>query len=240
MTVRLEACVESVASARAAEAGGADRLELAARMDLDGLTPPAVLVAQVLACVRIPVVVLVRPREGGFTYDPGERGAILDAVQAARALGAHGVAVGALRSDGSLDREFLARLAEAARPLRVTCHRAFDRAADLSGALEELVALGFDRVLTSGGAVDAAAGIESLRALVRAADGRIAVVAGGGVTPGVAHRLAEAGVPEVHAHRALLGPTGLTDAARVRALLGALGRGAQSRGSGPAAPGTVE
>lgn len=240
MTVLLEACVDSVASARAAEAGGADRLELAARMDLDGLTPPAVLVAQVLACVRVPVVVLVRPRGGGFTYDPGECEAILDAVRAARALGAEGVAVGALRGDGSLDTAFLADLAAAARPLRLTCHRAFDRTPDPLRALEELVELGFDRVLTSGGAVDAAAGMASLRALVRAAGGRIVVVAGGGVTAGVAGRLAEAGVPEVHAYSALLGPTGLTDAARVRALLDALGRGGQSRGNGPAVPGTVE
>lgn len=240
MTVLLEACVDSVASARAAEAGGADRLELAARMDLDGLTPPAALVAQVLACVRIPVVVLVRPRAGGFAYDPGEREAILDAVDAARSLGAHGVALGALRGDGTLDTEFLAGLAAAARPLRITCHRAFDRTPDLPGALEELVALGFDRVLTNGGAADAEAGLATLRRLARTAAGRIAVVAGGGVTAEVARRLAEAGVPEVHAYRALLGPTGVTDAARVRELLGALARGAQSRGSGPATPGTVE
>ncbi len=237
--VLLEACVDSVASARAAESGGADRLELAARMDLDGLTPPATLVAQVLACVRIPVVVLVRPRAGGFTYDPGEREAMLDAVGAARSLGAHGVAVGALREDGALDTDFLAGVAAAARPLRLTCHRAFDRTPDLPGALEELVALGFDRVLTSGGAADAGAGVETLRRLARAGAGRVAVVAGGGVTAGVAGRLAAAGVPEVHAHRALLGPAGVTDAGRVRDLLAALGRGDQSRGSGPATPGTV-
>jgi len=240
MTVLLEACVDSVASAVAAEAGGADRLELAARMDLDGLTPPLALVAQVLACVRVPVVVLVRPREGGFSYDPGERESIRDAVDAARALGAHGVAVGALREDGALDTDFLADLVAAARPLRVTCHRAFDRTPDPLGALEELVALGVDRVLTSGGAVDAAAGIEPLRALVRAAGGRIAVVAGGGVTPEMAGRLAAAGVREVHSYRALLGPAGVADAGRVRELLRALGCDAQSRGSGPATPGTAE
>lgn len=239
MTVLLEACVDSVASARAAEVGGADRLELAARMDLDGLTPPVALVAQVLACVRIPVVVLVRPRAGGFTCVPGEREAMLDAVEAARSLGAHGVAVGALREDGALDTDFLAGVAAAARPLRLTCHRAFDRTPDLPGALEELVALGFDRVLTSGGAADAGAGVETLRRLARAGAGRIAVVAGGGVTAEVASRLAAAGVPEVHAHRALLGPAGVTDAGRVRDLLAALGRGDQSRGSGPATPGTV-
>jgi copper homeostasis protein len=240
MTILLEACVDSVASALAAEAGGADRLELAARMDLGGLTPPMALVAQVLACVRIPVVVLVRPRGGGFRCDPGEREAIRDAVDAARALGAHGVAVGALREDGSLDTDFLGNLVAAARPLRVTCHRAFDRTPDPLGALEELVALGFDRVLTSGGAADAPSGIEVLRALVRAAAGRIAVVGGGGVTVEAARRLMAAGVPEVHAYRALLGPAGVTDAGRVRELLGALGRSAQSRGSGPATPGTTE
>ncbi len=240
MTVLFEACVDSVASAVAAEAGGADRLELAARMDLDGLTPPAALVAQVLACVRVPVVVLVRPRGGGFTYDPGEREAILDAVQAARALGAHGVALGVLRDDGSLDTDFLGSLVAAARPLRVTCHRAFDRTPDLLRALEELVALGFDRVLTSGGAADAAEGMAALRGLARAAAGRIAIVAGGGVNAGVARRLAAAGVPEVHACRALLGPAGVAEAGRVRQLLEALGRGPQWIGSGPATPGTTE
>lgn len=238
--VLLEACVDSLASTLAAEAGGADRLELAARMDLDGLTPPATLVAQVVACVRLPVVVLVRPRAGGFAYDAGERSAMLDAVAAARTLGAHGVAVGALRADDTLDTAFLGELVEAARPLRVTCHRAFDRTPERLAALESLVALGVDRVLTSGGAPDAATGLPALRELVRAAAGRIVVVAGGGVTTTVAVRLAEAGVREVHAHRALLGAAGTTDADRVRAFLAALGRAPQSSGSGPATPGTTE
>lgn len=237
--VLLEACVDSLASALAAEAGGADRLELAIRMDLDGLTPPPALVARVLACVRVPVVVLVRPRDGGFAYDAGERAAMLDAVGAARALGAHGVAVGALREDATLDPEVLGELAAAARPLGITCHRAFDRTPDLPAALEALVALGVDRVLTSGGAADAPAGLPALRRLARQAGDRIAVVAGGGVTAEAAPRLAAAGIREVHAHRALLGASGVTDAARVRALLDALGRRGQSSGSGPATPGTT-
>lgn len=239
MTVLLEACVDSVASARAAEAGGADRLELATRMDLDGLTPPAALVAQVLACVRIPVVVLLRPRGGDFAYDPGEREAIVDAVASARTLGAHGVAVGALRDDGRLDTGFLAGLVATARPLRVTCHRAFDRTPDRLAALEDLVTLGFDRVLTSGGAASAAAGLEALRMLVGAAAGRIAVVAGGGVTADVARRLVQAGVREVHAYRALLGPAGIVEAECLRRLREAIGRAPQSSGSGPATPGTA-
>lgn len=231
--------MDSLASALAAEAGGADRLELASRMDLDGLTPPPALVAQVLACVRIPVVVLVRPRDGGFAYSAAEREEMREAVRAARTLGAHGVAVGALLGDGSLDTGFMADLVALARPLAVTCHRAFDRAADRTAALDQLVLLGVDRVLTSGGAADVTAGLPALRALASAAGDRIAVVAGGGVTPGAAVRLAEAGVREVHAHRSLLGPGGVVEAARVGEMLAALGRPAYRSGSGPATPGTT-
>lgn len=239
MSITLEACVDSLGSALAAEAGGADRLELAVRMDLDGLTPPPALLAQVLACVRIPVVVLVRPRDGGFEYDAGEQEEILEAIRTARMLGAHGVAVGALHGDRSLDAGFMAELAGLARPLAVTCHRAFDRTPDLGTALEELVELGVDRVLTSGGAADVTAGLPALRALVGAAGDRIAIVAGGGVTPEAAGRLAAAGVREIHAHRSLLGPGGVVDPARVGAMLAALGRPAYRSGSGPATPGTT-
>jgi copper homeostasis protein len=239
VTVLLEACVDSLPSALAAEAAGADRLELAVRMDLDGVTPPAALLAQVLACVRIPVVVLVRPRGGDFAYAAAERAAILDAVSAARTLGAGGVVTGALEGDGTLDAGFLAEVVAAAGPLPVACHRAFDRTPDLAASLELLVRLGIRRVLTSGGAPDAGSGLEALRGLTRVAAGRIAVLAGGGVTPEVARRLAAAGLPEVHAHRALLGPGGVVGVAEVRAMLGALGRTAQSSGSGPATPGTT-
>lgn len=238
MSITLEACVDSLASARAAEAGGADRLELAARMDLDGLTPPPALLAQVLACVRIPVVVLVRPRDGGFAWDAPERAEQVEAVRAARVLGAHGVAVGALHQDGRLEEGFLGELVAAARPLRVTCHRAFDRTPDRAGALEQLVRLGVDRVLTAGGPAGVGEGLPELARLARAAGDRIAVVAGGGVTLEMVPRLVAAGIREVHAHRALLGAAGVVDPARVEALRAAPGSTGQSSGSGPATPGT--
>ncbi len=197
--VLVEACVASVALARAAERAGARRLELCATLCDGGTTPSAGMIAAVTAAVAIPVVVLVRPRGGSFVLDAAERDVLLRDIGHARALGAAGVSVGVLAADGTLDADAMARCVEAAGGLPVTCHRAVDATPDLFAALETLRATGVARVLTSGGALAAWEGAETLAALVRAAGRDLTIVAGGGVRAGhVAALVRVAGVREVH------------------------------------------
>ena len=196
----LEICVDSVEACVEAERGGADRLELCAGLVEGGTTPSIGTIGLALARVSIPIVVLVRPRRGDFLYSPVELETAARDVAAAKAAGATGVALGALRPDGTVDRRALARFCELARPMRVTFHRAFDQLREPLAELEALVDLGVDRVLTSGGAATAPEGAARIAALVRAAGKRITVLAGGGVRPANVRELVRAtGVSEVHA-----------------------------------------
>lgn len=185
-------------------------MELCSGLELGGLTPGPGTLAEVRERVGIPLVVLVRPRRGDFLYSPADLAAARRDVEAARAAGADGVALGLLDAEGELDRERTARLVELARPMTVTFHRAFDLARDREGTLEQLVELGVERVLTSGGAADVQAGEEELARLVSQAAGRITVMAGGGVRPGTVARLVEAsGVLEVHLSARAMGPSAM-------------------------------
>lgn len=194
----LEVCVDSLESALAAQAGGADRLELCGNLCIGGTSPSPALVRQVVQAVQIPVNVLLRPRFGDFCFTPSEREILLWEIGQCRALGASGVVVGALLPDGGLDKAFLARCLEEAGPMHRTLHRAFDVCRDPDTALEEAVALGFDTILTSGQAATAEAGLPLLGRLVQQAAGRIAILAGSGVNPGNMKKLADAGVRQFH------------------------------------------
>lgn len=195
----IEVCVDCVESAIAAEAGGAQQVELCASLIEGGTTPSAGTIALTRARIRIGLNVMIRPRGGDFCYSALEHEVMLRDIATARALGAEGVVVGVLTPDGDVDRERTAALLAAARPLRVTFHRALDMARNPHAALETLVALGVDRVLTSGQERTAYEGIDSIRALVQQAAGRIRVTAGGGITErNVARIVAETGVPEIH------------------------------------------
>jgi copper homeostasis protein len=197
--VLVEACVDTVASAVAAEAGGAGRIELCANLVEGGTTPSAGTIALARERLGIPLFVIVRPRGGDFLHDADEVEAMRRDVEAARRLGADGVVIGALAADGRVDEATTRALVDAARPMRVTFHRAFDAARDAGEALETLAALGVDRVLTSGGAPSALEGAAALRALVRQAGDRLVVLAGGGLTPAtVGAVVAASGVREVH------------------------------------------
>ncbi|MGE0813185.1 MAG: copper homeostasis protein CutC [Vicinamibacterales bacterium] len=198
--VRFESCVDSLAAARASGAGGADRVELCANLDLGGTTPAAALVARCAAAAGLPVVAMARPRPGPFVYDRHEVDAMVRDVLAMKDAGAEGIVAGALTAAGEVDREAMRRVLDAARPLPVTFHRAFDAARHLDDALDALLALGVDRVLTSGGAPTAPEGAAVLRRLVTRAGPRLVVVAGGGVRPHNVGALVRAsGVTEVHA-----------------------------------------
>jgi copper homeostasis protein len=199
MAVLIEACVDSVASAVAAERGGAGRVELCDSLHDGGTTPSAGMISAVKSAVRIPVFVLVRPRGGGFVYSDVELGVMRLDIEAACMLGADGIVAGALARDATVHVEHLRALRDAAGGLPFTFHRAFDVVRDQDQALERLLAEGVTRVLTSGGAPTAIEGATALAALVRRAAGQIGIVAGGGIREETVQELVHRSrVPEVH------------------------------------------
>lgn len=196
--ILLEVCVDTPAGLAAAIAGGADRIELCAALALQGLTPAPGLMAQA-AKAPIPIYPMIRPRNGDFCYDAGDLDHMRRDIDAVREYGLAGVVIGANLSDGQLDLDALEMLAEHSRGLGLSLHRAFDLVPEQSVALEAAIALGFERVLTSGGALTAQAGAQRIAELVRQADGRIGILAGAGVRPSnVAELVRRTGVREVH------------------------------------------
>lgn len=194
-----EACCPGLEAVRAASRTGAGRIELCQRLEIGGVTPSEELLRAALAATTLPVHVLVRPRGGDFVYDEAEVQAMLAGIRLCRALGAKGVVIGALTRDGRVDLPVMRRLIAEARPLRVTFHRAFDESADPLAALEEIISLGCDRLLTSGHAPDAFEGRFLIGELVRRAAGRIVVMAGCGVRPGnIAQIARDSGALEFH------------------------------------------
>lgn len=225
MAAMLEVCVDGIENARRAVAGGADRIELCADLAVGGITPSAGAIA---AAVRLgrPVQVLVRPRGGDFRPTRWERAAMLHDIRAARRREASGVVLGLLRADGRIDAARMAPMIEAAGPLGVTFHKAFDLCPDVLEALETLIGLGIERVLTSGGAPTAREGLVRLADLHRAARGRIAILAGGRIRRADIPALKAAGLNEIHVGSAAIdGDRVHPD--RVRALVAAV-RGAGS------------
>ncbi|WP_429932169.1 copper homeostasis protein CutC [Agrobacterium vitis] len=194
----LEVCVDSVAGLEAAIAGGADRIELCAALDCGGLTPTSGLM-QRAAQAPIPVFAMIRPRSGSFVFSTDEVAVMTADIHAARQAGLAGVVLGASRSDGRLDLEVLGKLTAVASGLAMTLHRAFDLVPDFNEALEQAVALGFGRILTSGGAQSVVAGFDRLKSLSKAADGRIVIMPGGGLRPDRVAPFWQAGVREFHA-----------------------------------------
>jgi copper homeostasis protein len=204
--VTIEICTGDLESALAAERGGADRVELCDNLAVGGTTPSAGTIREACRRLPIPVHVLVRPRAGDFLPTDTELAAMDHDIQLARNLGASGIVLGLLRPDGTIDRERTARLVALARPLCVTFHKAFDQVRDLGEAVDILIALGVDRVLTSGGSPTAIEGIDRLRSLVDRAGGRIAILAGGGIAKETVETLlAQTGVREIHLGSAVAG-----------------------------------
>lgn len=202
MRPALEVCVGTTADVEAAAAGGADRVELCAATSVGGLTPSA---AAIAAAARgpCPVHVLIRPREGGFTYDDQDAALIADDIARALDLGAAGVVIGAGLPDGRLDLTRLEQWIGQARRINstsdVTLHRAFDLCPDLSQALEQAAALGFDRILTSGGRPRAPDAVATLIALHEQARDRLTIMPGGGVNTATVAPLLAGGLTAFHA-----------------------------------------
>jgi copper homeostasis protein len=177
----LEICVDSLESARAAQSGGAQRVELCSSLSEGGITPSSGLIGAVRECLSIPVFVIIRPRAGDFSYTAGELAVMKKDIARAKSYGVDGLVLGVLLQDGQVDIERTRELVELARPLEVTFHRAIDWAPQIEDALEQVIAAGADRILTSGGAQTAMEGVKHIARLVAKAARRISVMVGGTV-----------------------------------------------------------
>lgn len=206
----LEVACANPASVQAAIQGGADRIELCAALGIGGLTPSEGFIRETLRLSSIPVFVMIRPREGDFLYTDEEFEVMLRDVDRCRALGVPGIVTGMLTPDGVVDRSRADLLIERAGTMQVTFHRAFDMSADASAALNEIIAAGFSRLLTSGMCAAAPEGADVIRKTVEQADRRIAVMAGAGVRPdNVADLVRSTGVREVHLSGKVVRPGGM-------------------------------
>lgn len=196
--MKLEVCCADWLSVLAAKDGGAHRIELCEELELDGLTPHEELIRRAVES-GIRVHVLIRPRPGDFVYTSEETEQMIREIETARRLGAHGVVWGALTTDGDIDMGTCERLMAASQGLSVTFHRAFDVYRHPKEALEDIIALGCHRLLTSGQADSAVKGIPLLKQLVEQAACRIIIMPGAGVSPQNAVRiLKETGATEIH------------------------------------------
>lgn len=200
----VEACVDAIDAALEAERGGAGRLELCGELLQGGVTPSAGLIGAVRERVKIPLFVLIRPRTGDFLYSADERDVMLRDIALTKSLGADGVVIGALTAGGDVDVETTRLLVDAALPMQVTFHRAFDFARDQDAAMDALIALGVNRVLTSGGASSALEGAGALKRLAERAGHAMTILAGGSITvANVADVVRLSGVREVHLRAAV-------------------------------------
>ena len=196
----LEICAGSVESAIAARDGGAKRIELCAALEIGGVTPSAGLIAEARKIDGLVLNVIIRPRGGDFLYNEYEVACMLQDIRTCKELGADGVVIGALTAEGDIDTAICKQLIAAADGMSVTFHRAFDMCRDSKKNLEELIELGCNRVLTSGQAATAQAGIPLLKELVEQAAGRIIIMPGCGVSSANAAAILQAtGATEIHA-----------------------------------------
>ena len=249
----LEVCCGNPESVDAAVLGGARRIELCADLEADGLTPPTAWIRDAKARYpSLTVHVLIRPRAGDFVYSAAEADAMADQVEEALEAGADGIVVGALTPEGDVDLPLIERLVSLvesfnlaaelqqsdlchaandshffpgpSRRVSITFHWAIDRCRRPFEALDQIIGVGCDRILTSGQAATAEAGAAMLREFQRRAEGRIGILPGGGVTPGNAARiLAATGCNEIHASASVtLDGKKVTDANRVAEILWAI------------------
>jgi len=194
-----EICVDSVAGVRAAKEARAQRVELCANLLEGGITPSLGMIRQARKVSGIAVNVIIRPRGGDFLFNDDEFASMRADIEAAKAEGADGVVIGLLTAEGEIDIGGTRELVALARPLSVTFHRAFDVAADPFRALETLIELGVDRVLTSGQEPSVLEGLPLIAVLMTRAGDRIIVMPGGGITARNVERIVAAAKPrEMH------------------------------------------
>jgi copper homeostasis protein len=181
MTMLLEIVVYNIESALKAQEGGADRIELCDNPAEGGTTPSFGTIEIVRGNVSLDVFVMIRPRGGDFCYTSWEFHSMKRDIWQCQKLSVDGIVLGILTPDGRIDKKRCKELIDKARPLKVTCHRAFDMTRDPFEALEDCIEVGFDRILTAGQQPQASKGAELIGELIRKANGRIAIMPGSGV-----------------------------------------------------------
>lgn len=195
----VEICANSFESARAAQQGGAHRIELCSELALGGITPSHGVLEKVLSELTIPVFVLIRPRSGDFCYTDDEMDVMLRDIAFAKAVGVQGIVSGVLHPDHQIDVKQTALLVAASKGMSFTFHRAFDWTPNAETSIETLIELGIDRVLTSGQHSSAELGFEKIKELLAISNGRLGILPGGGIHPENVLAFKEAGCKEVHA-----------------------------------------
>ncbi len=196
----LEICVDSVESARAAQSGGASRIELCSDLMEGGITPSLGLIEAVRASVRIDLHVIIRPRGGDFCYSNESFDVMHREIELARNAGVDGIVLGILDTTGHVDTSRTSELVQFARPLSVTFHRAFDMTPDLACAMRDVCTTGIDRILTSGGSPSCSEGLETLATLVESSQGLVRIIAARDIRAHNVRTVVErTGVREIHA-----------------------------------------
>jgi copper homeostasis protein len=216
VNILVEGCVETLDECIDAKRGGAQRLELCDRLDVGGTTPSAALIASVEANVGLPIMAMVRPRGGSFVHTASELDQMRRDLDMVLSKNVAGVVIGILDEKNRVDTKRTSEFVRLAGRTPVTFHKAFDVVDDISAALDDLLACGIKRLLTSGGKPTAAEGIEKLAMLVERSAGRIEIMAGGKVRGSNVRAIVEgAGLNEVHARVG-------TDDSQIRAIVDAL------------------
>jgi len=220
----LEVCAFNIQSCIIAANNGAARIELCADPLHGGTTPSCGLIDYAIHKIAIPVFPMIRPRGGNFVYDADEIEIMRKDILKCRDLGCTGIATGMLLPDGRIDKDLLGRIVEWAYPMQVTSHKAFDAVPDACQALEDIIAAGCARVLTSGLQPTAAAGAPLIARLIAQADGRIIIMPGGGIrAAGIAQLAADTSASEFHSSAILTRGVGdIADEQEVKALVTAL------------------
>ncbi|XP_076037384.1 copper homeostasis protein cutC homolog isoform X2 [Oratosquilla oratoria] len=198
-TQMLEVCVDSVESAEAAATGGADRIELCSSLVQGGLTPSVGLLEVVKKRINIPVYCMVRPRGGPMVYSEAEKEVILRDATVLRDAGADGLVFGALTAESRIDKELASRFIKVSCGLPCTYHRAFDLVEDPLIALQDVINLGFSRILTSGCRANAIEGVEMIMHLIEHSKSEIIIMAGAGIKSTNVEKLLQKGIKEFHA-----------------------------------------
>lgn len=201
MKYHVEVCIDNLESLHNAVKGGATRIELCSSLALGGLTPSFGFMKKAAQISPIPVYAMIRPRQGDFLYDQDDIEAMLLDIEAAAEAGLAGVVLGVLSADGHVDMHLAEQLTQRAKlyDLGITFHRAIDQSSDWQQALEEIISLGCERILTSGLAANVEQGKGVLQQMVKAADGRISIMAGAGLNAdNVRDIVQHTGVREVH------------------------------------------
>ena len=178
----LEACVENLSEALKAESRGANRIELCDNLYVGGTTPSAGTIEMAIKALKIPVMVLIRPRSGNFVYSGLEINIMKQDIKICKQIGVEGIVIGALKPDHSIDIELMKEFIKIARPMQVTFHKAIDETPNIIEEFEKLMELGIDRVLTSGGHGNAREGSNVLNEMVRISDGKVKILAAGKIT----------------------------------------------------------